>query len=85
MRYKRPAQIAFATAMIALGVLGLVSGDFGGIWRFAPAWIPARQALAYLSSVVMLAGGVGLLAKRTETLAARALFPCLVLFALFRC
>jgi uncharacterized membrane protein len=83
MQHQRPAQIAFATGMIALAVLGLVTGDFGGIWRFAPAWIPARQALAYASSVIMLVGGAALLTKRTEALAARVLFPYLMLLLLF--
>jgi uncharacterized membrane protein len=59
--------------MIGLGVVGLVFGDFAQVWRSAPAWLPARQALAYASAVLMLACGVGLLWRRTEAASSRVL------------
>ena len=73
MRSKLAAQIAFATGMIGLGVVGLVSGDFAQLWHSVPAWVPARQALARASAVLLLACGIGLLSKRTKALASRVL------------
>lgn len=61
--------------MIGLGIVGLVYGDFATVWRYAPASLPGRQALAYASAVLMLVCGIGLLLKRTAVLAARVLFP----------
>jgi uncharacterized membrane protein len=75
VRHKQLAQTAFATGQISLGIVGLVYGDFAQIWKFVPAFVPGRQVLAYASAVLMLVCGVGLLSKRTETLAARVLFP----------
>ena len=73
MRHKHAAQIAFATGMIGLGVVGLVFGDFAQVWHSAPKWVPGRQTLAYASAVLMLACGIGLLSRRTEARAARVL------------
>ena len=39
-----PGQIAFAAALIWLGVLGLRAGDFVQIWQPVPAWVPALYA-----------------------------------------
>ena len=73
MRSKHAAQIAFATGMIGLGVVGLVFGDFAQLWHSAPKWVPGRQALAYASAVLVLACGIALPWKRAETLASRVL------------
>ena len=64
--------------MIALGIMGLVTGDLTAIWPPAPRGAPIHQVLAYLCAAVSLAAGAGLLFKRTAAHAARAL---LVLFA----
>ncbi|HTI62376.1 MAG TPA: DoxX family membrane protein [Gemmatimonadaceae bacterium] len=73
MKSKRAAQIAFATGMIGLGVVGFVFGDFAQLWRSAPKWVPGRQALDYASAALVLACGVGLLSRRTQGPASRAL------------
>jgi uncharacterized membrane protein len=75
MTNKQLARIAFASGMIGLGIIGLVFGDFAQLWKFAPAYVPAHQTMAYVCSVLMLVCGLGLLFKPTETLAARVLFP----------
>jgi len=59
--------------MIGLGVVGLVFGDFAQVWHSVPAWVPGRRALALASAVLMLACGIGLLSKRTQAPASRAL------------
>jgi uncharacterized membrane protein len=82
MKYKQLAQTAFATGMIGLGIVGLIYGDFANIWKFVPPTVPGRQALAYTSAALMLVCGIGLLWKRTESVAARVLFPYWVLVVL---
>ena len=46
---------AFAVIMIGLGVLGLIKRDFTVVWQGVPNGLPAREALAYLCSLVSLA------------------------------
>ncbi len=57
--------------MIALGVLGLVQGDFPPTWSGVPKGLPARAVLIYLCAFVSLATGVGLLLRRTAVVASR--------------
>ena len=73
---------AFAAVMIFFGVLGVIKGGFTVIWEPVPNGLPARQALAYLSTAVSLVSGVGLFWKRTAALAARILWAFLVLWLL---
>ncbi len=69
----------FATGIIALGIVGVVYGDFAGIWQAFPASVPVRHALGHALAALMLICGAALMVKRTEALAARAL---LIFFAL---
>jgi uncharacterized membrane protein len=68
--------------MAAIGILGLVQGDFPGIWQPVPKAWPARDILGDLCTVVCLAGGVGLFWRRTAAVAARTLLGYLVLWLL---
>lgn len=63
-------KILFAASFAGLGILSLVSGDFALNWQPVPAWIPWREPLAWVSGAMLLAGGLGLLYKRTTTAAA---------------
>jgi uncharacterized membrane protein len=83
-RRQQPALTVFAVGMIGLGVLALVYGDFALVWQPVAAWVPGRTALAYLSGVIMLVGGVGLLFESTVTWSIRVLFPYLVVWALLK-
>jgi uncharacterized membrane protein len=74
----------FALALIGLGILTFVFGDFALQWQPVPAWMPARTLLAYLSGVIMLATGFGLLFTRTEVLASRVLVVYLALWFLLK-
>jgi uncharacterized membrane protein len=56
-------RLALAAALLGLGVLGLGYGDFALQWQPVPPGLPWRQGLAYLSGVILLAGGAGLLIK----------------------
>jgi uncharacterized membrane protein len=73
MDWKAASRLFFALTMIAIGVIGLVSGGFAPIWGGVPQSLPDRNWLAYLCAFGSLACGAGLLAKRTAGIAALAL------------
>jgi uncharacterized membrane protein YphA (DoxX/SURF4 family) len=56
--------IGLAVAMLGLGLLGFVSGDFALNWQPVPAWVPGRTLLAYLTAALFVALGAGLLVER---------------------
>lgn len=76
----QPSRVLFAAAMIALGVTGLVNGDFALVWQYVPAHVPGRTILAYICAVIELAFGIGLLWRRTLIWTCRLLFPYMALW-----
>src|SRR4051812_23336405 len=83
-RSQQPALTLFAVGMIGLGVLALVYGDFALVWQPVAPWVPGRTALAYASGVLMLLGGIGLLARATVAWSIRILFPYLIVWLLLK-
>src|SRR6185437_10868196 len=78
----QPSRVLFAAAMIALGITGLVNGDFALVWQQVPAHVPGRTILAYICAVIEQAFGIGLLWQRTLAWTCRLLFPYMVLWLL---
>jgi uncharacterized membrane protein len=82
MGIKRVSCVVFAVVLIGWGILGLIKGNFAPGWEPVPESMPARQALAYLCSIICLATGLGLFWRRTTVLASRMLFGYLLLWLL---
>jgi uncharacterized membrane protein len=83
-RSQQPALTLFAVGMIGLGILALAYGDFAMVWQPVAAWIPGRTALAYGSGLLMLFGGIGLLARAAAAWSVRILFPYLIVWLLLK-
>jgi len=82
MRIATVGHAVFAAILIALGVQGLIKGDFTAVWQPVPKGVLARGALAYLCASVSVACGTGLLWRRTAPAAARVLLAYLLLWLL---
>ena len=82
MRNLGLGRVVFAATLVAVGVAGLLAGDFVGVWDGVPKGTPARAGLAVVCAVVSLAAGAGLLWQRAALVTARALLLYLVLWAL---
>ncbi len=63
----------YGLASIAIGMVGLVWGDFLAVWQPVPKSLPGRTALAYAIAAVFLLAGASLQFKRSARAAALTL------------
>ncbi|HEY8314657.1 MAG TPA: hypothetical protein VIG51_10880 [Candidatus Baltobacteraceae bacterium] len=75
----------YGLAAVALGIIGLVWGDFATVWQPIQAFgnVPHREALAYIAAVGLLASGVAIQWRRTTRAGAVVLIILNLIFALF--
>src|SRR6266700_5774707 len=72
----------FAATMVAIGILGLIQGDFTPTWTGVPKSVPAREVLDYLCAFISLVSGIGLLWRRAAVIASRMLLTSLLVWLL---
>lgn len=82
MRIASHGHAVFAATMIAVGLIGLITGDFSPIWQPVSKSLPAREVLAYVCAFLSLACGIGLFLPRIAAVAARVLVVYLLLWLL---
>jgi uncharacterized membrane protein len=75
-RTKSAVRVVIALAMVWVGVLHFVQP--AGFVKIVPPWLPAPEALVYLSGVAEILGGAGLLVPRVRRLAAFGLVALFV-------
>src|ERR1700683_4724006 len=82
IRVESAGHAFFATTMVALGILGLIQGDFTPTWTGVPKSVPAREALVYLCAFISLVSGIGLLWRRAAGVASRLLLGSFLIWLL---
>lgn len=82
MRIASVGHAVFAGVLIGIGILGLIKSEYAAIWDGIPKALPGRELLPYLSALVALTCGIGLLLPRTAALASRVLLAYLLLWML---
>lgn len=81
---EQPGLTLFALGIIGMGVLALIVGDFAMVWQPVASWIPGRTVLAYLSGILMVVCGAGLLFRATTRLSIRILFPYVIIWQMLK-
>jgi uncharacterized membrane protein len=82
MRIASVGHAVFAATLVAIGILGLIKPEYAAIWAGIPKAFPAREVLLYLSSLLIVATGLGLLWPRSAAPAARVLLAWLLAWTL---
>jgi uncharacterized membrane protein YphA (DoxX/SURF4 family) len=67
---RRVALCVYGLAAIALGLVGLASGDFAAVWQPVPKSLFGRTALAYLVATIFLIAGLAMQAPRSARIGA---------------
>jgi len=80
LRLVQIARCGFASGLIALGVIGLVSRNVNLVWGPVPHWIPRSAVLAVILALIPLASGIAILFRRTAAAASLAVFAYVLLW-----
>lgn len=78
-----PGRLLCAAALIALGITGIVNGEFALAWQNVPAHLPGRTLLAYVCAAAEILAGLGLLWQGTVRWACRFLLPYMLIWLIW--
>ncbi len=80
MRLTSVGHLLYAIGFLSLGILGLIFDDYAMNWQPVPPSFPAHDTLAYVSALLLLASGTGLLIRRFQIESAVVLTGFIVLW-----
>lgn len=83
--FSKPGRHVYGLGAIALGLVGLVWGDFATVWQpiqALPFTVPFREALAYIAAACLLSAGVAIQWRRSAPAGLRVLAILYFIFAL---
>lgn len=72
----------YGLGAVALGLVGLVWGDFATVWQPVQAGVPHREALAYIAASCLLCAGVAIQWRRSARAGLLVLATLYFIFAL---
>ena len=72
----------YGLGAVALGLVGLVWGDFATVWQPVQAGVPHREALAYVAAACLLSAGVAIQWRRSAPAGLLVLAILYFIFAL---
>jgi uncharacterized membrane protein len=70
---RRAGWVAYGVSVAGLGVMCLLAGDLRHVFQPVPRWLPWPHGLAYASGVLLLVGGLAVLARKATGRAALVL------------
>jgi uncharacterized membrane protein len=73
-------QFLYAIGFLGLGILGLIFDDYAMNWQPVPSSFPAHDFFAYVSALILLLSGAGLLVQRFQIQCAVLLTAFLVIW-----
>lgn len=79
MRIGDIGRVLFAISLALLGAFSLFLPGFGQAWAMVPGWMPWHETVSAISVVILFAGSIALLVRRTARLAALVLTVLLLL------
>jgi len=80
MRIASVGHAVFAATILALGIIGLMRGNFVPLWDPVGQTFPARAVLVYVCAIIPLVTGAGLFWRRSAAVSSRVLFGWFVVW-----
>src|SRR5437764_13535824 len=72
----------YGMGAVALGLIGLVSGDFADVWQPVPSGVPYRSVLAYFAAACFVLAGLAIQSRRLARIGAVVLGALYFIFGL---
>lgn len=80
VRVTSAGHLLYAIGFLGLGILGLIFDDYAMNWQPVPPSFPAHDTVAYISALLLLISGAGMLVRRFQIACAVLLTSFIVLW-----